>query len=113
MTTGSASTKCHSFLPPLIISILVFAGAFMPMPYGYYLVTRVVICVIGIYGAVTFMDKHHGIFWLMVGVGVLYNPIIPVHLYEKGIWILVNIVTVGIFLWAKIELDKHYKEADC
>ena len=35
--------------------------------------------------------------WIFGFVAVLYNPIIPVYLYEKAIWIIVNIITIYLF----------------
>ena len=44
------------------------------------------------------------ILWIFGFLAILYNPIIPVHLYEKEIWMVVNIVTSIIFLFKGINL---------
>ena len=41
-------------------------------------------------------------FWF----SVLYNPIIPVYLYEKQIWTIVNIVTAVVFIMKKDALNE-------
>ena len=35
--------------------------------------------------------------WIFGFFAVLYNPIIPIHLGAKGLWIAVNIITAGVF----------------
>jgi len=39
--------------------------------------------------------------WIFGFLAILYNPIIPIHLYEKGIWIIVNIITSILFFTKK------------
>ncbi len=92
------------FLVPLIISAIVFCIALLPMPYGFYTITRVIIFVISIYGAVLLQERHTGLFWAMVGLAILYNPIVPIHLYEKILWTIANVMTLGIFIWANLFL---------
>ena len=31
------------------------------------------------------------------GLAVLYNPVLPIYLGEKGLWIIANIATVVLF----------------
>ena len=38
------------------------------------------------------VQKSFGFFAL------LYNPIIPIHLGSKGLWVIVNLVTAGVFI---------------
>jgi len=39
-------------------------------------------------------------------LAVLYNPIIPVHLYEKEIWMIVNLVTAAVFFFKRDLLSR-------
>ncbi len=41
--------------------------------------------------------KNQTNLWIFGFIAVLYNPIIPVYLYEKAIWIIVNIITIYLF----------------
>ena len=73
----------------------------LPMPYGYYNLSRIVVCVCSIYFAVQLFKENDLVFvWIFGFLAILYNPIIPIHLYEKGIWIIVNIIT-GILFFTK------------
>ena len=38
--------------------------------------------------------------WALGGLAVLYNPLLPIRLGEKGIWEVLNVATVVLF-WVK------------
>ena len=81
-----------------IAPIVVMAIGILPMPYGYYNLSRLVVCGCSVYFAVACKDKNEHVFiWLFGGLAILYNPIVPVHLYEKEIWMVVNLITAVIF----------------
>ena len=73
-----------------------------PMPYGYYNLSRIVVCACSIYFAYNlYKDDDMTFVWIFGFLSVLYNPIIPIHLYEKQIWIVVNILTALLFITKK------------
>ena len=39
--------------------------------------------------------------WIFGFIAVLYNPIIPIHLYDKQIWIIVNLITGILFFFKR------------
>ena len=71
----------------------------LPMPYGYYNILRVVVCVSAVFMAVRAMKTENGqlLPWLFGGLALLYNPVLPVHLNEKAIWMMVNAFTAVVF----------------
>ena len=78
--------------------ILVLAIGTFPLLIGYYTLSRLVVCASAIYFAYNFYKKNNQTnVWIFGFIAVLYNPIIPVYLYEKIIWIAVNIITIYIF----------------
>ena len=78
--------------------ILVLAIGTFPLPIGYYTLSRLVVCASAIYFAYNFYKQNNQTnVWIFGFIAVLYNPIIPVYLYEKIIWIAVNIITIYIF----------------
>ena len=84
-----------------IAPLIIMSIGLLPMPYGYYNLSRAVVCVCSIYFAVQLFKKDDLVFvWIFGFLAILYNPIIPIHLYEKGIWIIVNIIT-GILFFTK------------
>ena len=81
-----------------IAPLVVLGVGLLPMPYGYYFLSRLVVCGCAIYYAVQFSGQSHAtLVWIFGFLAVLYNPIIPIHLGTKGLWIIVNVITVGVF----------------
>ncbi len=87
--------KDYFWLAPLIVMGI----GLLPMPYGYYFLSRLVVCIC----AVFFLSQLYKInertsVFIFVGIAILYNPIFPIHLGDKSIWIVVNIITAILFL---------------
>lgn len=71
----------------------------LPMPYGYYFLSRLVVFVCAIYFAMQLNDQSDTTWvWIFGFLALLYNPFIPIHLGSKGLWVIVNIITAIIFL---------------
>ena len=78
--------------------IIVLAIGILPMPIGYYTLSRLVVCAAALYFAHNFYKKKDNTnLWIFGFIAVLYNPIIPVYLYEKAIWTVVNLITIFLF----------------
>ena len=70
-----------------------------PMPYGYYFLSRLVVFVCAIYFAMQLNSQSDAaLVWVFGFFALLYNPIIPIHLGSKDLWVIVNLVTAGIFI---------------
>jgi hypothetical protein len=90
-----------------IAPIVVMAIGVLPMPYGYYSLSRLVVCGCAIYFAIASKNQNQDVFiWVFGALAVLYNPIIPVHLYEKEIWMIVNLATAAVFFFKRDLLSK-------
>ena len=86
--------KSIFWIAPLII---MFIGL-MPMPYGCYTLVRVVVFVCALYFVFEFINIDDTTFiWTFGFLALLYNPLIPITLGSKGLWVIVNIITAGIF----------------
>jgi len=83
-----------------IAPLVVMGIGVLPMPYGYYNILRVVVCVSAIFMAFRAIKTHNRqlVPWLFGGLALLYNPVLPVHLNEKAIWMIVNAVTALLFI---------------
>ena len=79
------------WLAPIIVLVI----ALLPMPIGYFMLSRTVvfICVI-YYGYNYYKNKDQIKPWIFGFFAVLYNPIAPIYLQEKLIWVIVNIITI-------------------
>ncbi len=77
------------------VGVLIGLGA---MPYGYYLLLRLVLCGIALYllfgAGLRLIDWQR---WTLGAVAVLYNPLLPIRLGDKGLWTIVNVATLVLF----------------
>ena len=70
----------------------------LPLPIGYYMLSRLIVSGCALYFAHKFYKKKTTTkLWIFGFFVVLYNPIAPIYLYEKAIWILINIPTIYYF----------------
>ena len=84
-------------LASAIATIAVVVGL-AELPYGYYMLLRLLLCGISlflVFGAKLNLEDWHR--WTLGGLAVLYNPVLPIYLGEKGLWIIANIATVVLF----------------
>lgn len=74
--------------------------ALLPLPYGYYTLLRIAICLVAAWIAYV-QWKHDDAFsgWVVAfgGLAILYNPLLPVHL-TREIWNMLNVASAAIFL---------------
>ena len=91
----NANDKKIFWLSPIVV----LAIGILPLPIGYYTLSRLVVCACAIYFAHSIYKgkKENTNLWLFGFIAVLYNPIIPVYLYEKFIWVIVNLITMYLF----------------
>ncbi|MGH9256216.1 MAG: DUF6804 family protein [Vicinamibacterales bacterium] len=79
------------------IAWIAVAIGLLPMPGEYYVLVRVFFCGIGIY----FLTRPAGVRdverWVLTGLVVLYNPLVPVELGSGVLWTAVAIATVAYF----------------
>jgi len=71
---------------------------FGKMPYGYYSLLRLAVCGFSAYLLFgTDSVKPEWQRWTLGATAVLYNPVLPVRIGDKAIWIVLNIATVSLF----------------
>ena len=81
-----------------IAPIVAMAIGALSMPYGYYTLSRLIVCGCSLYFAHRLYSENQSPFvWIFGFFAVLYNPIIPIHLYQKEIWMVVNFLTAIVF----------------
>jgi len=95
-----------------------YAGAFisliaiLPFPTGFYFFTRIALCLILL--LITYELYQSEIkFWILSApLILLYNPIIPIYLHSKSMWVFINIGTaiiIMISMFLKKEENKRLK----
>ena len=80
-------------LPIGILTISIF-----PLPIGFYMLSRTIVFVCSIYYAYSYFLKKNKVKpWIFGFFAVLYNPISPIYLNEKYIWVIINLITIYYF----------------
>ncbi len=80
----------------IITSTVIAIGAFERMPYGYYTLLRLFTCLsASVLAMMITEDRWLSLKYMLIGVAILYNPIIPIHLGRK-IWFPLNLATIVI-----------------
>ena len=74
-----------------IVAIMLFLGA-LPLPMDYYSILRLAVSIAAIINI--FNERY-----IFIPVLVLFNPIIPVYLYSKAAWVIIDIIS-GMLFWA-------------
>ena len=69
----------------------------LPFNDGFYIFTRVVVCLSALYG-VFYLNKKEDSSWIIFAlIAVLYNPIVPVYLHSRPLWAVINVLTSVFF----------------
>jgi hypothetical protein len=84
---------------PNVVKIAAVAVAIglLPLPYGYYMLLRIFLCVLCIYYLSSVPRVRDGEKWVLAGLAVLFNPIAPIELGNKLLWSIINMGTVVWF----------------
>ena len=91
----------------LMAGIGVSLIAVFPWPIGFYTFTRIVICGCAAYAAFYLFTRKANLWLLGAGLAVLYNPIIPIYLYSKALWAIINVGTAAFFFWVLTRADNE------
>jgi hypothetical protein len=73
--------------------------AVFKLPIGYYTFLRIAVTIGAIIVIVN--ESKNGIgFWIIAfGItAILFNPLIPIHLHDKSIWIPIDILVAILFI---------------
>ena len=94
-------------MPVFIIvscALMLFIGL-APLPYGYYMLLRIVACGVFIYATLIASRKDSKILpWLFALVAILFNPLFKIH-FNKEIWMVIDGLA-GMFLLLTINVIK-------
>ena len=78
-----------------IVAIMLFLGA-LPLPIEYYDILRWAVSIAAIINI--FKERY-----IFIPVLVLFNPIMPVYLYSKPLWVIIDIISGFVFMAASEE----------
>jgi len=91
------------WLAPIALLLI----ALLSLPYYYYQLMRWAICGCAAYLAYQhYKEKSGGVLTIaFIVIAIVYNPIEPIHLFKVA-WIVINIITVIVFLYGWIQAQK-------
>jgi hypothetical protein len=69
------------------------------LPMGYYTFLRLAVFLVSIF-TLTQIKNHKNDNWFIgfFVIAVLFNPILPIHLNNKNIWSIIDLIVAVIFL---------------
>ncbi|MCP6718811.1 MAG: hypothetical protein KJI71_01085 [Patescibacteria group bacterium] len=75
-------------------------------PYGYYVLLRWVVAgaAVFIWWVASELERKNWS-WLMIGIAILFNPLIPIYL-DKGVWVVIDFIVAILFLIAIFKLGE-------
>jgi hypothetical protein len=79
---------------PAKVAIALFLISALPL-YPLYYILRFPICIILVYYLFNLYKKEGGQeseFWWLLGILVLFNPILPLHLFFAPLWIISDLL---------------------
>lgn len=86
---------------PVAVWLVPVAGllvALAPLPYGYYMLLRLVVCASAAYLAYSaWKSGSRSWVWLLALLALLYNPVLRIHL-TREIWQVINVLTIAAYL---------------
>jgi len=98
------------FVPCLVAAVMALV-AIADLPYGYYMLMRIVVCATAVFVLVTAArGGQTWAVWAFGIVGLLFNPIVPVHL-TKGLWQPIDFLAGAMFVVAALVVRKRSASA--
>jgi len=75
--------------------------AMAPMPYGYFVFTKIAVCLAAIWevreATPIVLGKPLPLLWIIIAI--VFNPIIPIPLHREW-WMIIDGVAGVVFVWA-------------
>lgn len=102
--------KLNELKPAFIGVSIASLIALFPLPYGYYTFLRILVCGCCLATALlAFKTNKYKVYgWIAIPIGVLFNPLIPVHL-DRAIWSFFNITVALFFSYCAIKIKESEK----
>jgi|AntAceMinimDraft_18_1070375.scaffolds.fasta_scaffold09436_7 hypothetical protein len=97
-----------TMIPAIIASILLLLS-FFDWPYGYYTFLRVIVSIVAVYYVYylyTIIKKQFFLFWALIAIAILFNPIFPVYIGDKTIWGIIDVIVAAFFVSLIIKFRK-------
>ena len=102
----AGQSSSANYVWPNVAASIVLLAAVLEMPSGYYMLLRWIVCSVLVWHSYRFYLTGSDLMWVTGSAAVLYNPIFPIYLYDKGLWTIINIATVALLFWSQSHLKR-------
>lgn len=83
----------------ILTSVLLFLAMF-DLPISYYTFLRIIVSIVAGYTLYSLYEGKLTSWIIVFGViFILFNPLIPIYLYDKSVWIPIDLISSGIFVY--------------
>ena len=90
----------HTKIFSIIAAIMLFLAIPSIWPYSYYKLLRWVVTGIAAFIAYSKNEEERrGGMWVMIGIAILFNPLVPFYL-AKGTWAVLDFIAALTFLFS-------------
>jgi hypothetical protein len=96
-------------MTPFWVLVGVYVIALADMPYGYYMITRLITTAVVIWLIWRLYqsgDRGSGLVWILGALAVLYNPVLPIYLQSKPLWTIINAATAAV-VWYTLRINRR------
>lgn len=87
---------------PAIVTIVVLMLSFINWSfYSFYTLLKIIVTGAAIYYAYylySALNQKDFWFWSFIVIAILFNPIIPIYLYDKSIWMVIDVIVIGFLV---------------
>jgi len=94
--TGPASQVALNPVPLAASIALLLTASVSNWPYGFYQFLRLVVTATSIYGVIQTAKRHPYWPWVMSGIAILFNPIVPVS-FSRDEWAPIDLGVAVVF----------------
>jgi uncharacterized membrane protein len=107
----NTNQRLLSKLQAIIPALLLLAAVFGHWPYGFYTLLRLVVCGCSAYLAVKANSTRSvGWTWILGGMAVLFNPILPVRMQRSDWQIVDALAAVTLFVFVALYKPHSYSK---
>ena len=104
---SSVGNTAPSWVPLISSSLLLVAAILGEWPYGFYILLRIVVCSTSVYLAWwSARLKKPTLLWVLSGIGILFNPLVPVHI-SRDVWRVLDALAFVILVIAALTLARE------
>ena len=77
-----------------------------PSEYGFYTAARITVTIAACLLAYTFYKKNQEIKFSCVGLAIVFNPVVTLHL-GRGLWVVADFLAIAVLIISTWQVQKN------